>query len=370
MVSLVESSKKESIEVILFKEESNDAPINDCVITDSESDKPEITNKKVFNCDLCPDTMDNRLDVINAHLKEFHKSDGIKCEQCLFVGYSQEILTTHIARSHKTNEIQTCPICNKTFTKRYKFNKHKLSHNKERPHQCPNCDNNYKTIWSLKHHVASVHTHTLKKVVCDTCGKTIRETSLQSHLRTHIKKQTYPCQFCNKILFSEKTLLEHVQIKHEKKPRNYRLLCYICGIGIKSKGTLKDHLLVHTREKPYNCEKCDKRYRTKAALSGHIARAHLDVRNHICSICGRGFYDRVILENHTRTHTGERPFKCHVCDKCFSFQAALRTHMKIHTKTYALMSNRYLTFSKIFLTNFNSACNVWRSMTGEVWLQS
>ena len=50
-----------------------------------------------------------------------------------------------------------------------------------------------------------------------------------------------------------------------------------------------------------------------------------------CGFCGKQI-SQTSMKLHLRVHTGERPFKCDCCDKRFSQRSALKTHLKIHTK--------------------------------------
>ena len=79
------------------------------------------------------------------------------------------------------------------------------------------------------------------------------------------------------------------------------------------KVTLKQHMLTHTKEKPFECEVWKKKFSHKCSLNRHV-RSHTGDIPFGCDVCHRRFRHKSSLNDHKRIHTGDRPFECKICE--------------------------------------------------------
>uniref|UniRef100_A0AAY5KCF8 C2H2-type domain-containing protein n=1 Tax=Esox lucius TaxID=8010 RepID=A0AAY5KCF8_ESOLU len=131
-----------------------------------------------------------------------------------------------------------------------------------------------------------------KLYVCDQCGRGYRHAgSLQNHKNTH-KTGSYFCTSCQK---------------------EYSNLM-----------ALKTHRRIHTEVKRHRCTDCGKAFRASSQLIVHRPKRHG------CPECGKSFRVSTQLLVHQRVHTKDRPFPCHQCDRRFSSRSDLRHHVNLH----------------------------------------
>ncbi|XP_061387483.1 zinc finger protein 135 isoform X2 [Musca vetustissima] len=86
--------------------------------------------------------------------------------------------------------------------------------------------------------------------------------------------------------------------------------CHICKNKFRQLTTLRNHMKIHTDERPYKCKHCEKAFRQISTLT-----------------------------NHVKIHTGEKPFKCNICSKDFRQQSTLINHIKTH-KVFASLAEQ------------------------------
>ncbi|XP_068177819.1 zinc finger protein 408-like [Antennarius striatus] len=229
--------------------------------------------------------------------------------------------------SHTEEKPFSCQECGKNYTSAESFRAHQMSHRGERPFSCPHCEKTYGLKRDLKEHLV-LHTGE-KPYVCELCGKAFaRRPSLRIHRLLHCSRVVYTqapkvqCSVCPKLLANSGSLRNHMKVHTGEKPH----ICQHCGKRFSQKGNLECHLRIHNGEKPYSCSECDQSFSQKPELSRHMF-THTG-GGFLCSYCGKSLRDPHSLKSHERLHTGDRPHRCPVCGKGYTLATKLRRHIK------------------------------------------
>ncbi|XP_044216150.1 zinc finger protein Xfin-like [Thunnus albacares] len=83
-----------------------------------------------------------------------------------------------------------------------------------------------------------------------------------------------------------------------------------------------------SKEKPYSCSVCEKRFSNCSHLAAHI-RTHTGERPYRCEICRKTFITTSALNRHQTIHTEGKHFVCNYCGKSFKWMESLGRHMRI-----------------------------------------
>jgi len=218
--------------------------------------------------------------------------------------------------------------------------------------KCDKCGEEFPYSFQMRTHLIQRHLWGL--FTCHICLFVLfHPDELSSHLlEKHSDVDSASCAkcpSCKEDVFLEdgKTLAEHYskcslmdpKVKKEmaeQKKKNEKIVCETCGLELRSRQALTNHMYRHTGEYPYTCdfEDCGKGFRHKAALKSHKEKHERDItgepapKKAMCELCGKQFGDKTYLKEHV-IHAHERKsmdIKCTECTMVF----VRRVHMMKH----------------------------------------
>lgn len=230
---------------------------------------------KTYKCSICGQTFSKQTD-LSVHLKS-HETGENKTRNKISKIYANvvtetvyssdsdceyEILQTIVKVQPEKGE-RKCEKCGRTFIKELSLNRHLNKHNENDSGVSSTVNNS-----------------------CNKCGKVFKNTcNLTNHLKLHLKESVavkklelnkkqnnYPCNLCNRIYLKQSHLQNHL-ILHKSNNESV-------------KQSIHDKL--------YLCMVCGKRYTRSSHLSLHM-RTHMDLRPHLCSVCGKYYIDYKIV---------------------------------------------------------------------------
>lgn len=201
----------------------------------------------------------------------------------------------------------SCSICSKSFKTKVEVTRHERTHLSEEDkqklkiHSCSQCPRKFITLAEVTQHIKLVH-----------CSKT----------------KEFQCLTCDKGYTNARYLAHHVWYVHERKQHRK---CYFCRKMI---GNMNEHIGIHTREKPFKCTKCPKRFIRHSEIKPHLSSRHIKEElktNWKCAECPKQFKSQGGWRNHVQIkHRGILRYRCNFCFKRTSCMTNLENHIRVH----------------------------------------
>jgi len=265
----------------------------------------------------------------------------LKCnisKKCVNYFRSRTERDKHIRENHKKGKNFLCDYCEyKAIRKDYIVKHTALVHGTENI-KCQLCPKKFKSHYSIKVHLARVHTEN----VCNFCNRTL--TGLWKHRRKIV------CKFCNEISLCKGAFQTHL-LACSKKPNSQicsnpllpqkigwkeRARCLYC-----SKSIVKCNMRLHVRRThpklKVRCSYsgCIHFFTTKIQQQKHHEDFHAaeeKLKVNFCTLCSFKTRTTAHLKRHISLRHGSENLKCVVCTKFFKSQMARALHYRIYHK--------------------------------------
>ena len=161
--------------------------------------------------------------------------------------------------------------------------------------------------------------HTGKMEICTMCTKTfVTNYDLNMNIKSmHQEGIKYPCSECDKCFTSKTGLSNHI------KGHIYIFLCTVCGKGYNNKLDFESHKFDHEGVKPYVCEKCGKTYQHKEVRNMHSAHCGINKPKITCDHCGKWIKKIKYLKEHLKGHDNPERYQCSQCGSVYKYRSGL-----------------------------------------------
>ena len=287
-----------------------------------------------FECEHCGMQLSRNLKGIARHYRRQHLWGNFFCGWCKFFAYYPIEYASHMLDRHSDMEggvTAQCAECGEEVHLNGNV-KALAEHYKECAVAAENLKR--KLLMESKKKEEDMKDTTLisARSVCQVCGKYIKQTFMQQHLRRHKLAESPNCPHsdCNALFATSEAKKKHVNTVH-KRPG---VACEKCGKLFQSAANLREHMqLVHEkRSLDVKCTECDMIFINRQNRNRHLNQMHYPDKFR-CKTCQRSYGNAHQLRRHDLVHSGERNFSCDEedCDRKFKRKQDLLDHKRVHT---------------------------------------
>ncbi|XP_075039751.1 zinc finger protein 131 isoform X2 [Mixophyes fleayi] len=158
--------------------------------------------------------------------------------------------------------------------------------------------------------------HSADNFKCEICNKSyVREIAWKQHLTCYH--------------------LEESGASKRPRPGKKIHVCQYCDKQFDHFGHFKEHLRKHTGEKPFECPNCHEHFARNSTLKCHLSACQYGVgakkgrkKLYECQVCNSVFNCWDQFKDHLVLHTGDKPNHCTLCDLWFMQGSELRKHLR------------------------------------------
>lgn len=137
-----------------------------------------------------------------------------------------------------------------------------------------------------------------------------RKKAAMEHDRVIAEHFQIECDICQIPLENFVALREHFKVEHKR--RGY-VRC--CQRAFFTRSVLVDHIYGHINPDHFKCKDCNKVFSDRFSLTSH-SKLHGDESKLLkCDVCGKTFSRMSVLRDHLLSHSSEKPFECSICGK-------------------------------------------------------
>ncbi|XP_065206104.1 zinc finger protein 595-like isoform X3 [Planococcus citri] len=283
---------------------------------------------KDYVCEIC-----GKKFVIQAYLNKhmrFHmmcegKFEGFQCEICGKKYAEEWKVKEHQRNSHKGKNLMQykCDICDKKYARKWLVRSHKRQAHKDHleEYQCDYCDKKFNEKWIIKLHMQTVHSmnNTTEDGASSPAAHKATTDELEKLLEYH---QRISCDEIKLPKPEDSLADESIEGKSRRKPFS----CELCGKTFATKQGMKNHLYAELNMRKYVCEICGKSYNWWMGLKEHSIMNH-GAKEFVCDHCGKDFPTKKRCRDHLSVHSEERPYNCK-CGNSFKLRRYLAKHQK------------------------------------------
>uniref|UniRef100_A0A9J8ASJ9 C2H2-type domain-containing protein n=1 Tax=Cyprinus carpio carpio TaxID=630221 RepID=A0A9J8ASJ9_CYPCA len=117
------------------------------------------------------------------------------------------------------------------------------------------------------------------------------------------------CPYCQRTYHHEASLREHVKFCQDRDGGDS--VCPLCGYSTPHSAQMEHHLTLHSQ----------------THQKSPVSESGLENRKFKCNQCGKAFKYKHHLKEHLRIHSGEKPYECSSCKKRFSHSGSYSSHL-------------------------------------------